>query len=303
MESANPILVSICCITYNHFDYIRECLDGLLMQKCNFGYEIIINDDCSTDGTTEIIKNYASKYPDIIKTIYHDENQYQKGVRGMFPTFCFPLAKGKYVALCEGDDYWTDPYKLQKQVDFLELNSDYSMCFHNAVEHWEDGRMEDKLFSNVEDREYNGEEIFTKWTVPTASVLCRREILESELYKKVCQNKKFIYIDIVLFLTCAHYGKLRGMSDVMSVYRKQPGGVVYNYDAERQKKQAYHELEIYKIFGDRYKVMSIQRFSKSAMESFWGLKAKGKIDWKLLLNVTIYSPSTLLHEIRKRFKG
>lgn len=123
-------LVCICSITYNHAPYIRQCLDGFLMQKTNFKYEIIIHDDCSTDGTTEIIKEYAEKYPDIIFPIYQTENQYSKGVRGMFAKFVFPKAKGKYIAMCEGDDYWTDPLKLQKQVDFLEANQEYTMCSH-----------------------------------------------------------------------------------------------------------------------------------------------------------------------------
>ena len=132
MENSNKPLVSICSITYNHAPYIRQCLDGMLMQQTDFTFEIIINDDCSTDGTTEIIREYAERYPEIVKPVFHEENQYQKGVRGMFATFVFPKAKGKYIALCEGDDYWIDPLKLQKQVDFLEANPNYSVCFHRC---------------------------------------------------------------------------------------------------------------------------------------------------------------------------
>ena len=104
-------LVSICSITYNHAPYIRQCLDGFLMQKTNFKYEIIIHDDASTDGTAEIIKEYAERYPDLITPVFQTENQYSKGLRGFFAKFVFPHAKGKYIALCEGDDYWIDPYK------------------------------------------------------------------------------------------------------------------------------------------------------------------------------------------------
>ncbi|GGK60394.1 glycosyl transferase [Lutibacter litoralis] len=99
------------------------------MQQTSFDFEILIHDDCSDDGTKEIIENYVEKYPNLIKPMYQAKNQYSQGVRGIMARFNFPRAKGKYIALCEGDDYWTDPLKLQKQVDFLEANEEYSLCF------------------------------------------------------------------------------------------------------------------------------------------------------------------------------
>ena len=104
-------LVSISCITYNQAHFIRQCLDGFLMQKTTFSFEVLIHDDASTDGTTEIIREYESKYPEIIKPLYEKENQWTKGRRGS-AVFNYPRAKGKYIALCEGDDYWIDPLKL-----------------------------------------------------------------------------------------------------------------------------------------------------------------------------------------------
>lgn len=126
----NTPLVSICCITYNHAPFIRQSLDGMLMQEGG-DYEILIHDDCSTDGTTEIVKEYAAKYPDKIFPMYEDENQYSKGV--WVDGFNYRRAKGEYIAYCEGDDYWTDPLKLQKQVEFMETHPEYSVCFHNCV--------------------------------------------------------------------------------------------------------------------------------------------------------------------------
>lgn len=110
-------LVSITCLTYNHAPYLRQCLDGFVMQKTSFPIEILIYDDASEDGTQDIIREYERKYPDLIKPIYQTENQYSKGVKVEF-VYNYPRAKGKYIAFCEGDDYWTDPNKLQKQIDF-----------------------------------------------------------------------------------------------------------------------------------------------------------------------------------------
>ena len=126
IEKRLPFL-SISCITYNHAPYIRQCIEGFLMQKTDFSFEVIIHDDASTDGTEEIIREYESKYPDIIKPLYEKENQYVKGRIGSL-VFNFPRAKGKYIALCEGDDYWTDPLKLQKQVELMEKYPEASMC-------------------------------------------------------------------------------------------------------------------------------------------------------------------------------
>lgn len=127
-ENPKP-LVSISCITYNHAPYIRECLEGFLMQKTNFPFEILIHDDASTDGTADIIREYQAKHPDLIKPILREKNLYSQGVR-MMNRFNYERARGKYIALCEGDDYWTDPHKLQIQFNFMESHPDYSMCLH-----------------------------------------------------------------------------------------------------------------------------------------------------------------------------
>jgi glycosyltransferase involved in cell wall biosynthesis len=123
-------LVSICCQTYNHANYIKEALEGFLMQVVDFNYEILLRDDASSDGTAEICKDYSKKYPDKIKLLGYKENQYKRGILPFADNV--KRAKGKYIAICEGDDYWTDPYKLQKQVDVLEENPDLAMSTHEA---------------------------------------------------------------------------------------------------------------------------------------------------------------------------
>lgn len=254
-------LVSICSITYNHAPYIRQCLDSMLMQKTNFPFEIIINDDCSTDGTTEIIREYAERHPDIIHPIFHEENQYSKGVRGMFVNFVFPKARGKYIAICEGDDYWTDPLKLQKQIDFLEAHPEYTMCFHNAIEHYEFGDNAEHVFSTVRDDEYTGIEIYKDWTVPTASVVFKKEVCSTSIFKQAINNKNFIFTDIIIFLSCATVGKLRGMSDVMSVYRRHLGGMTIKNIYNTSLKLRLQYLDIYKVFGDAYKKTSKWKYA------------------------------------------
>jgi Glycosyltransferases involved in cell wall biogenesis len=124
-------MVSICCITYNHEKFISEAVKSFLMQKTDFSYEIIINDDASTDNTSLILSGLESKYPEIIRVIYHKENQFSKSVHAVVQN-CFERARGKYVALCEGDDYWTDPLKLQKQVEYMEKHPECSLCVHAA---------------------------------------------------------------------------------------------------------------------------------------------------------------------------
>lgn len=130
-EKGDAPTVSICCITYNHAPYIRSALDGFLMQRTGFTYEILIHDDASTDGTAGIIREYAGRYPRLIKPILRQENQYSKGISNI-SIFNFSRAGGRYIAMCEGDDYWIDPEKLQKQVDYLSAHPDCSLCFHSS---------------------------------------------------------------------------------------------------------------------------------------------------------------------------
>ena len=220
----NNLVVSICCLTYNHEPYIRQCLDGIMMQKVGFSFEVLIHDDASTDETAIIIKEYEAKYPNILKPIYQTENQYSKGI-GVTNVYQFPRAKGKYIALCECDDYWTDPYKLQKQVDFLEKNPEYSMCFHPAEVVYESEKKVDyELYVDLEERDYSASEILYKWTVPTASVMFRQKFI-----KNIIRDKRFMFGDIVLFLSMTQCGKIFCLKDNMSVYRRVDSGMMMTF--------------------------------------------------------------------------
>ena len=134
----NETMVSILCTAYNHEKYIKQCLDGFIMQKTNFKFEVIVHDDASTDNTANIIREYENKYPDIIKPIYQKENKFSRKI-SITSNFTLPKAKGKYIAICEGDDFWKDNTKLQKQVDALENNTECKCCVCTVRDVNEDG--------------------------------------------------------------------------------------------------------------------------------------------------------------------
>jgi glycosyltransferase involved in cell wall biosynthesis len=212
MSSITP-LVSICCITYNHENFIREALDGFLIQQTSFPIEIVIHDDASTDATTSIICEYREKHPHLIRTIIQTENQYSQRGFG-FIADLFRQAKGKYIALCEGDDYWIDPLKLQKQVDFLENNPDFAICFHK-VKIMEEGCLKDDYItsdplsvSTIVDLA-KGNYIHTPSCVfrNNTSKISWSNFSESPLG------------DYYIHMMNAEYGNIFHMNEVMSVYR------------------------------------------------------------------------------------
>ena len=172
----DEIAVSIICITYNQAEYIRDALEGFLIQRTSFAYEILVHDDVSTDGTIDILKEYQKKYPDKIRLLLEEENQYSKGV-DILNDICIPQARGKYIACCEGDDYWIYFGKLQAQYDLMETHDEISLCYHNAVQYNED---KDKLTLSVckhTSGYIKDPDIICprKGWYPTASIFCRKE--------------------------------------------------------------------------------------------------------------------------------
>lgn len=227
-------LVSVLCVTYNQEKYIAQAIESFLMQKTNFQFEIIIHDDASTDKTTSIIQNYASQYPLIIRPLFEKQNQYSRGKQG-FLNNMFKVAKGKYIALCEGDDYWLSPDKLQIQVDFLQGNPDYSVCFHPVKVFFENDKHKDYIFPE-----------FSKKTVFSTAGLLKQNFIQtsSAMYKK--QKYGVLPTDVTphdwyFHLYHAQFGKIGFIDQVMSTYRRHPGGLWWN---------SYKDInKIWKNFG------------------------------------------------------
>lgn len=203
MREDTPILVAIYCMVYNHEAFLRKCFDGFAMQKTDFRYVAVIHEDCSTDNSAAIIREYTQKYPDMFIPIYESENMYPKhdGSIERIMKKAIDATGCKYVAFCEGDDYWTDPYKLQKQVDFMETHPDYSVTFHrcwhlnvNTGEKQEDKCGE--LFRNGENGvEINEEMFFSNWYTQPLTIVYRAEcwVLEEMLQYRYYRDIHQIY--------------------------------------------------------------------------------------------------------------
>lgn len=260
-------LVSIYCATYNHSKYIRQCLDSFLMQKTNFEFEIIIHDDSSTDETTDIIREYEQNFPDIVKPVYQIQNQFSRG-KNIFKNFVSPRINGKYIAICEGDDYWTDENKLQKQVDFLEANPDYTVCFHRVKKIYEPKIHEDEIFpddntiKNI--GEFNFKNLLKTNFIHTNSVMFRWKAVENDV-QKIPDN--ITPGDWFLNLFFASKGKIKFLNEIMSVYRVNPNGVWYNNYTNRDKllikncdKMMNFRKIVYEKFANRSDLYLLQIF-------------------------------------------
>lgn len=208
-------------MTYNQAKFIRQALDGFVMQKTNFPFEVIVHDDASTDGTTDIIREYAEKYPDIIKPIIQTENQWVAGGK-IWLRFIWPAIHGEYVAVCDGDDYWTDPNKLQKQADFLDNNPDYSICFHTVSGFFEDGSAPDFILEpGLDARDINLHNLLWSNFIANCSVM----------YRWINPIKEWpcgVYPgDWFLHLLHAKHGQIKYIPETMARYRRHKGGVSF----------------------------------------------------------------------------
>lgn len=247
-------LVSICCMVYNHEPYLRDCFEGFVMQKTNFSFEILVHDDASTDKSSDIIREYTAKYTDLFKPIYQTKNQYSQGKN---PNRCylFPRVQGKYIALCEGDDYWIDSYKLQKQVDFLENNPDYGLVHANyyIVD-------SNNIRKNKIDRTWKSGDVFLdiltgNYHIATLSVLYRTE-LYSDFTEEIVEinNQRFKMGDLPLWLLFSKVSKIKYINEKMVVYRLLENSVSHSSNINDVHNFQYDLYRVRTYFADKYKI-------------------------------------------------
>lgn len=217
-------LVSICCISFNHEDFLEKALDGFLIQETNFPFEILVHDDASTDRSADIIRAYEAKYPNLIQPIYQTENQYSQNIEPM-SAYNYSRAKGKYIAICEGDDYWTGTSKLQLQADFLEANEDYSICYHNSTVVDEHDNMVSKM-KHPSPRDYNQDEMLLGEVFILTNTVLFKTFTPEELKHFRNQFRKAFNGDMALMHHLGFLGKCKYMDNVdYAAYRVHSGGI------------------------------------------------------------------------------
>lgn len=250
------IQVSICCLTYNHRDYIRQAIDGFLMQKANFNYEIIIHDDASTDGTVDILKEYQGKYTEKIRLLLQEENQTTKGIV-ITRNFLFPQVRGKYIAYCEGDDFWTYDGKLQEQYDLMEAHPEISACYHDAIM-W--SQSDDRIMLNVINHPsgyISDEDVIctTKGWYPTASIFMRTEYIKEQPVFTISTGDELWRN----YLACR--GKLYYINKAWSVYRQFANGA-WNTKYRKDKELALNHFKNIILYLKEFNQYSQGRFEK-----------------------------------------
>ena len=235
------ILVSISCITFNHAAYIKQCLDGFLMQECDFKFEVLIHDDASTDGTSEIIRQYQERYPEVIKPILQKENQYSKGVRSIGVIYNMTRAKGKYIAICEGDDFWIDKHKLQNQYEILSKNKNIGLTYTNAYL-LKNGSLSERKFKYV-----TNESIRLNNAIPTLTSFFVNDKDLLEKFSLIVNENKWPLGDYPLWLMLCNKYEVKGVNSFTSVYRISVGTASRpsSYKNEFEFINAVYEIQKY----------------------------------------------------------
>lgn len=223
-EQKNEVKVTVICMAYNHEKYIRDALDGFVSQKTNFKFEVIVHDDASTDGTPDIIRSYEKMYPDIIKPIFQKVNQSKMGINKYYK-FVLPVSQGEFIALCEGDDYWTNPLKLQKQYDYMMIHPNCSLVVHNTKRVYMGSGYKKaflpKSFDVSGKCEFSADEVIMNHMLFHTSALFFRKRFYSKNEEFIKHHQSYDYLIKSLLAT---EGDVHYIPEIMSVYRMGTAG-------------------------------------------------------------------------------
>lgn len=313
------IMVSISCLTYNHERFIADALDSFIMQKVDFDFEILIHDDASTDKTADIIRQYEEKYPHLFNAIYSSENKYSKGVK--ICEFNQLRAKGKYIAMCEGDDYWTDPYKLQKQVDYMESHPSCSLCVHAGYSVNEKKELlKSHVRPSIGNKEFTVEEIITtggRLFVTNSFLYVRNLMLTRPHFFELSPVG-----DYPMMIILALQGSVYYMDEFMSAYRVGVEGSwsVRTYSNTKKTikhfKQSLEMLDELNRYTENQYFDSIEsrkhqilfslnlvqnKFDELKSEQFKNLYMQLRLTEKLSLSIRQYFPG--VYKTLKQLKG
>ena len=256
----NKPLVAIQCLVYNHEPYIRDCLNGFVTQQTTFPFVAIVHDDASTDKSASIIREFADKFPDIILPIYETENQWKKpdGSLSRIMNSALDATGAKYIAICEGDDFWTDPYKLQKQVEVLETDNTLMACVTNTSKVDQDGNLLESKQENVVQGNRRGKygiyDFFRspQHQYPTATVVYRAYNL-NEIRRKFRHTENPFLGDWTLWIILHSYGAFYYIDDVTAAYRVNPTSLTHTVNrVARAKASADICNKVADVLQDRY---------------------------------------------------
>lgn len=271
--------VSILCTAYNHEKYIADALEGFVTQQTDFPFEVLVSDDASTDKTADIIRDYAERYPDIIRPFLFEENQYGQGT-DIYQSYFYPNARGEYIAMCEGDDYWTDPQKLQLQVDWLDAHPEYSASAHNSI--FLDCRtgQQDVRYAQTGDRDLLFDDVIPCGgnAYHTSSLVYRHKFsFERPDFALAAKG----YGDYPRAILLALHGPIRFIDRTMSVYRFASGPKAFSTTAVKWRASIAHYeniLEMLSLVGGHVSGNQCQPLEKAMLEAKYTLlEIKGEV--------------------------
>lgn len=251
-NSDHKITVTIKTLVYNHEPYLRQCLDGIVMQNTNFNFEAIVHDDCSTDNSANIIKEYAKNYPDIIKPIYETENQYSKN-NGTIGKIIKKATRGKYIAICEGDDYWTDPYKLQKQVNYMESHPNCGLTYGKVHMF---NQSEQKIFNNLGKNGEGLKDLIYEDVIPTLTVVYRASLIDEEykIIRKKTLERKWSMGDYQLWMFLSMKSEIHFIDEFLGVYRILSESASHTTNFDKMAQFIKSEYEVRMLFNEKGRV-------------------------------------------------